>query len=198
MQTSSRIILDLCGGTGSWSEPYRDAGYDVRVITLPNHDVFDFRPPRRVYGVLAAPPCTMFSFARTTAREPRDLKAGMLLVNRCLEIIQECVHGGAAFWALENPKGFLRRFLGKPPLTFEPLEYGDPYTKATDLWGFFNVPKRHVVALNARQRKQSQLNSRELPPLPEEYVLPEGLSRRAAQRAITPAGFAKAFFRANR
>ena len=30
-----KIILDLCGGTGSWSKPYRDAGYDVRVITLP-------------------------------------------------------------------------------------------------------------------------------------------------------------------
>lgn len=30
-----KIILDLCGGTGSWSKPYRDAGYDVRLITLP-------------------------------------------------------------------------------------------------------------------------------------------------------------------
>lgn len=31
----SKIILDLCGGTGSWSKPYRDAGYDVgRVFDL--------------------------------------------------------------------------------------------------------------------------------------------------------------------
>ena len=37
----SKIILDLCGGTGSWSKPYRDAGYDVRVITLPCYDLFD-------------------------------------------------------------------------------------------------------------------------------------------------------------
>ena len=36
---SKKIILDLCGGTGSWSKPYKDAGYDVRVITLPEHDV---------------------------------------------------------------------------------------------------------------------------------------------------------------
>ena len=34
-----KIILDLCGGTGAWSEPYREAGYDVRVITLPDFDV---------------------------------------------------------------------------------------------------------------------------------------------------------------
>ena len=26
------VILDLCGGTGSWSRPYRDAGYDVRIV----------------------------------------------------------------------------------------------------------------------------------------------------------------------
>lgn len=36
-----KIILDLCGGTGSWSKPYRDAGYDVRVITLPRYDLYD-------------------------------------------------------------------------------------------------------------------------------------------------------------
>src|SRR5512141_57875 len=29
------IILDLCAGTGAWSDPYRLAGYDVRRVTLP-------------------------------------------------------------------------------------------------------------------------------------------------------------------
>ena len=29
----TRIILDLCAGTGAWSEPYLLAGYDVRRIT---------------------------------------------------------------------------------------------------------------------------------------------------------------------
>jgi hypothetical protein len=32
-----KIILDLCGGTGSWGKPYREAGYDVRLITLPEY-----------------------------------------------------------------------------------------------------------------------------------------------------------------
>ena len=45
MDNSNKIILDLCGGTGSWSKPYRDAGYDVRVITLPEYDVFEYEPP---------------------------------------------------------------------------------------------------------------------------------------------------------
>lgn len=34
-----KIILDLCGGTGAWSRPYKENGYDVRVITLPDYDV---------------------------------------------------------------------------------------------------------------------------------------------------------------
>jgi hypothetical protein len=56
------IILDLCGGTGAWSKPYADAGYDVRLVTLPEQDVRTYQPPSDVHGVLAAPPCTMFSF----------------------------------------------------------------------------------------------------------------------------------------
>ena len=52
-----RVILDLCGGTGAWSRPYADAGYDVRVITLPEYDVRLFRGlPYPVHGILAAPP----------------------------------------------------------------------------------------------------------------------------------------------
>ena len=63
MNNKDKIILDLCGGTGSWSEPYKKAGYDVRVITLPYYDVRYYEPPENVYGVLAAPPCTHFSLA---------------------------------------------------------------------------------------------------------------------------------------
>lgn len=51
-----KIILDLCGGTGSWSRFYKAAGYDVRNITLPDFDVLTYKPPENVYGILAAPP----------------------------------------------------------------------------------------------------------------------------------------------
>ena len=68
-----KIILDLCGGTGSWTRYYPKKDYDVRVITLPDNDVRTYEPPKNVYGILAAPPCTMFSFARMSAKKPRDL-----------------------------------------------------------------------------------------------------------------------------
>ena len=41
---SDKIILDLCGGTGAWSDPYREAGYDVRLVTLPDNDIMDYTP----------------------------------------------------------------------------------------------------------------------------------------------------------
>lgn len=189
-----KVILDLCGGTGAWSKPYLDAGYDVRVITLPQYDIMEYQPPKNVYGVLAAPPCTHFSLARTTAKTPRDLDGAFKLVHRCLEIIWEVK---PKFWALENPQGLLRKFLGKPPLTFNPYNYGDGYTKKTDLWGFYNLPKKSPVKLTAQQSRDCSINNRILPPVPEGYVLP-GVRKQAIRRAITPPGFANAFYKANK
>ena len=69
----NKIILDLCGGTGGWSKPYSENGYDVRIVTLPENDVRDYVAPKNVYGILAAPPCTMFSLARTRAKRERSI-----------------------------------------------------------------------------------------------------------------------------
>lgn len=196
--TPDKIILDLCGGTGSWSKPYKDAGYDVRVITLPEFDVLTYQPPRGVYGILAAPTCTMFSLARTTAKTPRDFDGGMELVEACLKIIWQCrKQDRLQFWALENPMGLLRQFLGRPPLTFNPIDYGDQHTKRTDLWGFYNEPKKSPIKLAPEQIKRMSINNRELPDLPVDYVLPSGFSKQAARRSMTPQKFAQAFKEAN-
>ena len=194
-----KIILDLCGGTGAWSKPYKDAGYDVRLVTLPDGDVMTYSPPKNVYGILAAPPCTMFSLARTRAKTPRDFRLGMKVVSACERIIRECRYepqyrkdGSLVFWALENPMGFLRQFIGMPYMTFHPHDYGDPYTKTTDLWGYFNEPKKNPIALTAKQIHEGKQNSRKLPSISEITS-----SSQSAKRAITPPGFAKAFFEAN-
>ena len=195
--TVKRIILDLCGGTGAWSRPYKEAGYDVRLITLPEYDVRTYEPPKNVYGILAAPPCTMFSLARTTAKTPRDFENGMKLVKACLEIIWKCrQQNELKFWALENPVGFLRQFLGKPFLTFNPCDYGDNYTKKTDLWGFYNYPKQQKRKLTEDEKLDCHKNKRKLPKLPENYICPDG-NMQAARRSMTSPFFAKAFFEAN-
>ncbi len=194
MSHSTKIILDLCGGTGSWSKPYADAGYDVRNITMPEQDVRTYNPPCGAYGILAAPPCTMFSFARTKAGTKRDLRLAMELIIACLEIIWECRSRAVLkFWALENPKGYLRQFLGKPALTFDPCDYGDRYTKKTDLWGYFSEPVKNPVELNQQELDLMSTNSRKLPSISDFAG-----SKQADKRAITPPGFAQAFFKANR
>ncbi len=208
----SKIILDLCGGTGAWSKDYEEAGYHVINVTLPDYDILKtlirqdyiiFRGNKieivakpDVYGILAAPVCTMFSFARTTAKIPRDLRQGMILVIACLNIIWECRYNHKlAFWALENPRGYLRQFLGKPVFTFDPCDFGDPYTKKTDLWGYFNLPKKNNI-VEPRFTKRFKSGNR----MSYFHYLTTLKPPREAKRlrAITPPGFARAFFEANK
>jgi len=215
----NKIILDLCSGTGAWSKPYKDAGYDVRNITLPDYDVKTYQPPENVYGILAAPPCTMFSFARTNAKKMRDFKEGMELVKSCLEIIWQCQYEPISnyakytrlkFWVLENPhRGLLKNFLGEPCYIFNPWEFGDMYKKETGLWGNFNYPQK---IFGSQQIKGNKMKKFDMLLVPELEKLKSMTGRkkeqmkddswkytktRQAMRAITPAGFAKAFFEAN-
>jgi len=199
----TKIILDLCGGTGAWSKPYADAGYDVRVITLPE-DVRTYVPPEEVYSVLAAPPCAGFSVAKDH-KISRDLGGGMDIVNACIRIIFQCK---PMFWALENPAGLLRKFLGDYDYAFQPWWFGDPWTKLTNLWGKFNkptrkysywedVPKNEKLYVRPRRTKPSiaflHKSDAGLMPQLSEYKCDIDTDF----RAITPPGFAKAFFEAN-
>lgn len=174
-----RIILDLCGGSGSWSRPYAEAGYDVRLITLPAHDVRLQEWLPLVWGILAAPPCTVFaSSGARWPRTPEQIRDALSVVDACLRLIHCC---RPAWWALENPVGTLRRYLGPPDLIIQPFHYGDPYTKRTCLWGRFTVPRK------TRVPPTTTSPIHHMPPGPD----------RAAKRAITPSGFARAFFAAN-
>jgi len=222
------IILDLCGGTGAWSRPYKEAGYEVYVITQPQFDVtlayfkdghivfWDTArkvpamlkiPFEYISGILAAPVCTEFSIAK--GAQPRDFHKGMETVEACMRIIWEVQkHTKLDFWALENPRGLLRRFLGRPSYIFEQWQFGGDKVKATDIWGYFNPPKPIV--------KQKPENMTVRYPngntnsvgwgkykCPSEYAdyinsLDGYIAKRAACRAITPKGFAEAFYRANK
>ena len=176
------VILDLCGGTGSWSRPYLEAGYDVRLVTLPETDVRLYHPPLKVHGVLAAPPCNVF--ASSGARWPRteeEMLEGLSVVDACLRIAMTVE---PEWWVLENPVGRLVRWLGKPKMYFQPCDYGDPYTKKTALWGQFNVPQCSPVepVEGSRMYKSHAGNMG---------------SKSKEMRAVTPPRFAKAFFIAN-
>lgn len=184
----SKIILDLCGGTGSWSKPYQEAGYDVRLVTLPGEDVRLFRKPKeRVYGVLAAPPCDHFSVSGAQYWPAKDADGRTLealsIADACIRIIN---FNDPVFWVMENPVGRLKYWIGDPVYSFNPCDFGDPYTKKTLLWGKFNVPKKNPVDPIRACSQGSWIQKL------------GGKSEKTKRlRSMTPQGFAKAFFEAN-
>lgn len=199
MENKDKIILHLCCSEfGSDTKDYRDAGYDVRMIDK-NIDVKTYKPPKNVYGIIANPPCTMFSIARSAhSKIPRDLRQGMELVLACLKIIWECQYDleGTSltptlkFWALENPAtGLLRYFLGKPAFVYNPWEYGEDFSKKTALWGNFNLPIRPLMYSPITPgRSKSDI----ITPMTE-----RDRERRTDLRSMASPKFTKMFFLAN-
>lgn len=106
------------------------------------------------------------------------MREGLSVVDACCRLI---LATRPKWWALENPAGKLRRYLGPPTYTFQPNDHGDPYTKRTCLWGEFNLPARNPVPATEGSKMHR------LSPSPD----------RAARRSETPMGFARAFFEAN-
>jgi hypothetical protein len=133
----------------------------------------------RIHGILAAPPCTVWSYARNRypPTEAEQL-ASLSVVDACHRIVL-VNRKTLAWWALENPRNRLRHYLGPARLEFYQWEYGDPGHKPTCIWGDFTVPVK-----NPKQRtKPSTFKTS------KENARPED--------AITPAGFARAFFEVN-
>lgn len=138
----SKTILSLCDYSGNWSQPYADAGYDVIRIDLQHGG--DVRLLKHmgtdIHGILIATPCTHFasSGARWWAEKGEAaLLEGLAVADACLRAV--AIYR-PHFWALENPVGRLRDYLGPPQFAFDPCDFGDPYTKRTQLWGTFAPP----------------------------------------------------------
>lgn len=141
--------------------------------------------PYKIYGILAAPPCTEFSIAGVGHWNRKDRTNIELLLNAaktvraCLSLVELYK---PMFWALENPAVGRLLFavpeLGKPKLVFDPCDYGDPYTKKTAIWGNFNIPQKERVPPTEGSKMHKKIRDPRL-------------------RAITPRGFANAFFKVN-
>ncbi len=152
-----KIILHLCADTGSDTKPYQDdPDYEV-ILVGSKIGIENYIPPERVYGVIANPVCTEFSTARADGKA-RNPEEGMFLVRHCMRIIEMTQ---PHFWVIENPaRGRLRDYLGEPQFTYQPWEYGSPWTKHTALWGKFNIPPKKYT------------NWEDVPKIPKLYTRP--------------------------
>ncbi len=203
MENKEKIIYHLCcSKIASDSKFYRLNNYDVRLIGK-EIGVENAHPEGQVYGVIANPPCTHFSIARTVAKTPRDLKEGMFCVYHCLRFIWECQYmtplnlrrGILKFWVIENPAtGMLKDFLGKPTYVYSPHEFGADYTKRTALWGLFNPPPKPFW-LNTLPKGNSIKDKMSI--CKYQGTFEEKREQQMTERSICYEGFAKAFFEAN-
>jgi len=181
MNNNEKIILHLCAKAGSDTLPYREAGYDVRIIGE-EIGVENYNPPDNVYGIIANPPCTHFSGSGArwwAGKGDKAIVEGLKPVIHCLRII---AISSPVFWVIENPIGRLRDYLGKPVFMYQPYEYGDTYSKKTCLWGVFNIPGKTPVIPTEKDKIWK------MPPSKD----------RAELRSICSSKFAQAFFEANR
>lgn len=145
------------------------------------------KPSERIYGILAAPPCTDFSNSGAQYWKAKDADGRTLesltVVDACMRIIWACQPD---WWALENPVGRLKYWLGDPLFSFDPCDFGDAYTKKTLLWGKFNMP-RGIRVEPIRVCSQGSWIQR----------LGGKSEKTKTLRSMTPQGFARAFFEAN-
>lgn len=199
------LIVSLCDLTGTMGRPWAERGAHVicvdlqhpirsdRVERFPGGGVMTYQWgdvrsltlgsfSRRPAAVFAFPPCTdlAVSGARDFARK------GLRRLIDALELVEACrlfAENADCLWMLENPVGRLSTLWRRPDHTFDPCDYGDPYTKKTCLWtgGGFVMPEKQRV-----DPTEGSLIIR-MPPSAD----------RANLRSATPPGFARAVCEAN-
>lgn len=193
------LVVSLCDLTGNMVRPWAEAGYEcvcydiqhgigtdrvedgisfkwanVRSLTL--DDVWAAKI------VFAFPPCTNLAVSGAAWFQKKGLR-GLIDALEIVECCRQLCHASRAPYMIENPVSVLSSFWRKPDHTFDPCDYGDPYTKKTHLWtggGFVMPPKNRVEPTKANHIWW-------MPPSAE----------RANLRSATPMGFARAVYAAN-
>lgn len=202
-----KTLLSLFDYTGNWAAPFARAGWNIILWEIKHtcdlyqnfKDVNDacveyfheniFDNYGTVDGIIAALPCTDFAGSGARWWKDKDQSGqtarSIELAYQTLRIIDLC---RPDFYAIENPVGRLHKLvpeMGKPLMYFNPCDFGDPYTKKTALYGDFNTDLKKTPVFPSEGSKMHRLYG--------------GKSDRTKEmRSITPEGFARAFFEANR
>lgn len=205
-----KTILHLCADIGSDSYPYQlDPDYEVIKIGK-EIGVENYSPDRLIHGIIANPPCTEFSTARSGGIA-RENDIGFELLNHCQRIIKEA---NPKWWVLENPAtGTMKNHIGNPIAIYHPWQYGSPWTKKTALWGKFvmpeqlftkweDVPKNNKLYLRQGNRYTGkpamyQLHKSAIEHIPEFEPFKPFVDSDNAFRSLCSQGFANAFKEVN-
>lgn len=196
-------VLSLFDFTGNWSNPFSEVADVVQIDIKHGQDLmtWDYKNAglKNVVGILAAVPCTDFSVAGAQYWGEKDkdgrTEKSIALCRRTLEIVE---YFNPKFWVIENPVGRIEKCVpelrGKCLLEFQPYEFGDGYTKRTRLWGHFN-PMLFRNFVKPVKQKMTKTGSGACSTYSIELFYGK---KGKAIRDITPPGFAKAFFEAQK
>jgi len=218
-------ILSLFDYSGEAVKPYAENGHkvftlDIKVpqILHPNRthiveNILDFGPDKRYIRdglwsnhlpetfdtIFAFVPCTDFALcgAKHFAAKDADGRTtqSIALVKKTLEIIQ---YYKPRVWVIENPMSRIHKLvpeLGSPRFKFHPYEFGgwvengENRRKQTWLWGQFNIPEKRPIEPEPKNKHGSG-----------DWINKVGgkTEKTKEYRSMTPRGFAKAFYEANK
>lgn len=191
------IVISCFDKSTNMVKPWAEAGYlcycvdiqhppgetvDGNIVRV-GADMIDWMPPRDKIAFAAFfPPCT--DVAVSGARWFKDKGIGALWRSlRLFDVSVKLAEWCDAPYIIENPVSTVSSYWRKPDHTFNPNDYGDPYTKKTCLWvgGGFVMPDKNPVE----------------PVLGSKMHLMPPSEDRANKRSETPMGFSNAVFMAN-
>ena len=147
-------------------------------------DINNWLPPKSDIAFAAFfPPCTHLAVSGARWFKEKGLTALHEAIG-CFAVAQRLAEWIGASYFIENPVSTISTYWRKPDYTFDPCDYGDPYTKKTCLWtggGFVMPPKNRVEPTEGSKM----------------HLMPPGEDR-ANKRSETPMGFARAVFESNK
>lgn len=212
-------VLDLFAGLGGWSAAFRDRGHDVVTLDLDPRfgctitgDVLQVRDLSDLEGdrgpfdvVLASPPCEAFSTLMigrnwrihnaTGHVSPKNARTSLGL-RIALHTFALVAHYAPRWYAIENPRGMLRRVSPRPPTTTTwYCRWGETRAKPTDLWTNVRaVPEWPTCTYGGTDHESSPRGQ-----TARRYGLVQGgvvAQKSAAERSLIPYALSLAFTRA--
>ncbi len=196
-----RVVISFFDKTTNMVKPWAEAGYLCYCVDIQHPpgetregnivkvgaDIFDWLPPWGLDVVAAFffPPCTDGAVSGARWFKDKGIDAALRYVQLFRASVRLAEWMGICY-LIENPVSTISSYWRKPDYTFQPWQYGDPYSKKTCLWtggGFIMPEPVHTVKPDNVTEKIWLM-----PPSPD----------RADKRAETPMGFARAVYEANK
>lgn len=201
-----KVVLSLFDKSANMVKPWADAGYVCYTVDIEHNgvteepygrgkivkvgaDIMDYLPPREDYKIaFGFPPCT--NLAVSGARWFKDkglngLSEGIEKVEKARQIVEWT----DAPWMIENPVSVLSSYWREPDYTFQPFQYDgyteedEAYSKRTCLW-----TSDDFIMPDEKATEDYDDRIHQMPPSED----------RSERRSVTPLGFAKAVFEANK